>query len=67
MHKVICRYQCDRIEDVDERSQNLTVAVGREECSDGSEDGDDRHNDRKILPGLRFKAVGEHELPPAHA
>ena len=60
-------YQCKCVQDVDEGSQDLSVAVGGQESPDGSCDGRDGDCHGKVPPSLRFCSRVCHELTPAHA
>ena len=59
-------YQGNSVQDVDESSQNLSVAVRSEEGSHGSGCSCERNHDRQILPGFRLGSSISHELTPAH-
>ncbi len=43
-------YQSECVEDIDERGEDLSVAVGRQKSSDGSENRHDGNDDRLPSP-----------------
>ena len=57
-------HQSDCVEDVDERSQDLSVEVGRHEGADRREECDDGHAHGQVVPAVNLGTAGHHELPP---
>ena len=56
--------QCNRVEDVYEEGEDLTVEVRRDEGSEWREENDDRNADGQKLPTLDFGSRVGHELAP---
>ena len=57
-------YQCDSVQDVDEKSEDLSVKVGRDEGAEGREEDDDRDANGQEPPTLQFGSGVGHELAP---
>ena len=62
-----CSYQCNCVQEVDEKCENLSVKMRRQKRSNWSEENDDGDADGQVVPALELGPAIGHELPPKNS